>query len=105
MIGSPFQSQSCVIDDLIFLRDFKPEMVGIGPFIPHSQTPFSQKELGDFEFTLYLLALTRLLLPNSLIPATTAMDTIKKDGRLEAILSGCNVIMVNITPLKRAKKL
>ena len=100
MIGSPYQNNLSLLDDLIFLRDYKAEMVGIGPFIPHSQTPFKDQEIGDFNLTLYLIALTRLLLPNALIPATTAMDTIKKDGRLDAILAGANVIMVNITPMK-----
>ncbi|MGD1819720.1 MAG: [FeFe] hydrogenase H-cluster radical SAM maturase HydE [Pleomorphochaeta sp.] len=100
MIGSPYQNNLSLLDDLIFIRDYKAEMVGIGPFIPHSQTPFKDQEIGDFNLTLYLLALTRLLLPNALIPATTAMDTIKKDGRLDAILAGANVIMVNITPMK-----
>ncbi|MGD1822098.1 MAG: [FeFe] hydrogenase H-cluster radical SAM maturase HydE [Pleomorphochaeta sp.] len=100
MIGSPFQTNESIIKDLIFLRDYKPEMVGIGPFIPHSQTPFKTEKTGDYNLTLYSLALTRLLLPKALIPATTAMDTVKEDGRLDAILSGCNVIMVNITPMK-----
>ncbi len=100
MVGSPYQNNLTLLDDLIFLRDYKAEMVGIGPFISHSQTPFKDQTIGDFNLTLYLLALTRLLLPNALIPATTAMDTIKKDGRLDAILAGANVIMVNITPMK-----
>jgi len=103
MVGSPYQTNNTITKDLMFLRDYKAEMVGIGPFIPHKQTPFKNEEIGDFNLSLYLLALTRLLLPQSLIPATTAMDTVKKDGRLDAILSGCNVIMVNITPMKERK--
>lgn len=100
MVGSPYQSTNSLVKDLIFLRDFKPEMVGIGPFIPHCKTPFKDEKIGDLNLTLFLISITRLLLPHALIPATTAMDTIKKDGRLDAILSGCNVIMVNITPIK-----
>jgi len=103
MVGSPYQTYKELCEDLIFLRDFKPEMVGIGPFIPHHDTPFRDKETGSFDLTLYLLAIVRLLLPTSLIPATTAMDTVIKDGRLQAVKAGCNVIMLNITPLKERK--
>ncbi|MBK5202061.1 MAG: [FeFe] hydrogenase H-cluster radical SAM maturase HydE, partial [Spirochaetaceae bacterium] len=99
MIGSPYQSHDNLVSDLVFLRDFKPNMVGIGPFIPHKDTPFKNESIGNFELTLYLLSLVRLLLPSALIPATTAMDTSKTDGRMNAILNGCNVIMPNITPL------
>lgn len=103
MIGSPYQTMDNLVSDLVFLRDFKPEMVGIGPFIPHKDTPFRNFNMGDFELTLYVLSLVRLLLPTALIPATTAMDTSKRDGRMDAIQRGCNVIMPNITPLNFRK--
>jgi biotin synthase len=103
MIGSPYQTMDNLVSDLVFLRDFKPEMVGIGPFIPHQDTPFKDESIGNFELTLYLLSLVRLLLPKALIPATTAMDTSRKDGRSDAVLRGCNVIMPNITPLNFRK--
>jgi biotin synthase len=103
MVGSPYQTMDNLVSDLVFLRDFKPEMVGIGPFIPHQDTPFRDESMGNFELTLYLLSLVRLLLPTALIPATTAMDTSKHDGRMDAILCGCNIIMPNITPLNFRK--
>lgn len=103
MIGSPYQTKKNIADDLIFLRDFKPEMIGIGPFIPHKDTLFKAEKTGDFELTLFSVALVRLLLPHSLIPATTAMDTVRVNGRLETIKAGANVIMLNITPLKERK--
>lgn len=103
MIGSPYQTMDNIVSDLVFLRDFKPEMIGVGPFIPHKDTPFRDEKMGDFELTLYVLSLVRLHLPTALIPATTAMDTSKRDGRMDAILRGCNVIMPNITPLNFRK--
>lgn len=103
MIGSPYQTHENLVSDLVFLRDFKPNMVGIGPFIPHKDTPFRNESIGNFELTLYVLSLVRLLLPSSLIPATTAMDTSKIDGRMNAVLNGCNVIMPNITPMNLRK--
>ncbi len=103
MIGSPYQTHDNLVSDLVFLRDFKPNMVGIGPFIPHKDTPFKNELIGNFELTLYVLSIVRLLLPSALIPATTAMDTSKSDGRISAVLNGCNVIMPNITPLNVRK--
>lgn len=98
MVGSPFQTTDNIVEDLLFMADFKPEMVGIGPFIPHHDTPFAQQPGGTVELTLYLLAIIRLLLPKALLPATTALGTIDPDGREKGILAGANVIMPNLSP-------
>lgn len=98
MVGSPFQTTDNIVEDLLFMADFKPEMVGIGPFISHHDTPFAQQPGGTVELTLYLLAIIRLLLPKALLPATTALGTIDPDGREKGILAGANVIMPNLSP-------
>ena len=79
-------------------------MVGIGPFIPHPQTPFAEYPAGDIELTLNAIAITRLLLPNALIPATTAIATLSPSGRIEAIKAGANVVMPNLSPVNVRKK-
>lgn len=104
MVGSPFQTAECIAQDMLFLQSFQPEMVGIGPFIPHRDTPFKDFSSGSVELTLYLLALTRLLLPNALIPSTTALATADEDGRERGILAGANVIMPNLSPVNQRKK-
>lgn len=86
------------LDDLIFLKEINPQMVGIGPFLPSENTPLKDKETGSVFNTLVLLALIRLLLPKVLLPATTALATLSNDGYMQGITSGCNVIMPNITP-------
>ena len=98
MVGSPYQTIDTIVTDLQFMSDFSPEMIGIGPFIPHEKTPFKNEPIGSFDLTLTILSLVRLIHPHVLLPATTAMDTVRKNGRLEAIQAGCNVIMPNITP-------
>ena len=98
MIGSPYQTYNDIINDLIFIHDFKPHMVGIGPFIPHHDTPFASMEKGSGNLTLFTVALVRLILPNVLLPATTALGTIMENGREMGILAGCNVCMPNISP-------
>ena len=98
MVGSPYQTVECIADDMIFMKEFRPHMVGIGPFIPHMDTPFRDEEVGSYELTLYLLSLIRIMLPNVLLPATTALGTIKKNGREEGILCGANVVMPNLSP-------
>ena len=95
MVGSPYQTTECFIDDLQFLQEFRPEMVGIGPFIPHHDTPFAGEEAGSVELTLYLLALVRLMLPCVLLPATTALGTASENGTMKGILAGANVVMPN----------
>ncbi len=98
MVGSPHQTFECLSDDLVFLQEFKPHMVGIGPFIPHSDTPFAKEPQGSLNLTLFLLALIRIMLKNVLLPATTALGTIAPDGRELGILSGANVVMPNLSP-------
>jgi biotin synthase len=87
-----------LLEDLRFLRDFNPQMVGIGPFLPHRDTPFGDRPAGSVELTLILLAIIRLILPNVLLPATTALGTAVEDGRERGILAGANVVMPNLSP-------
>ena len=98
MIGSPYQTVKHLIKDLRFLQDFKPEMVGIGPFIPHHDTPFADRETGSVDITLKLLSIIRIMLPEVLLPATTALGTADGLGREKGILAGANVVMPNLSP-------
>lgn len=98
MVGSPYQTVENIADDLLFLSDLQPEMVGIGPFIPHADTPMAHFPPGDVNLTLLLLSLVRLMLPRALIPATTALGTRDPDGREKGILAGANVVMPNLSP-------
>ena len=98
MVGSPGQTPATLAKDMIFMQDLKPHMVGIGPFLPHSDTPFRDEAAGSVELTLFLLALCRLMLPGVLLPATTALGTAEADGRIRGVLAGCNVIMPNLSP-------
>ena len=104
MVGSPFQTAECLAADLKFLEEFRPEMCGIGPFIPHHDTPFRDMPAGTPELTVYLLSVIRLILPGVLLPATTALGTIAPDGRERGILAGANVIMPNLSPVSVRKK-
>lgn len=104
MVGSPGQTSEDLAEDLLFLQDFRPHMVGIGPFVPHHDTPFSAEPGGTAELTLYILALIRLMLPTVLLPATTALGTIDPVGREKAILAGANVVMPNLSPLEVRNK-
>ncbi len=98
MLGSPFQTAQSLADDMIFMSGFKPEMIGVGPFIPHCDTPFKAFPAGSLEDTLFMLSLCRIMLPQVLLPATTALGTLQADGRIQGILAGANVIMPNLTP-------
>lgn len=98
MVGSPFQTVENLFQDLQFIRSFQPQMVGIGPFIPASGTPFANRPSGTVDATLRLLALIRLLHPQVLLPATTALGTLHPQGRELGILAGANVIMPNLSP-------
>ena len=100
MVGSPYQTEKDLANELLFLRQVNPQMVGIGPFISHKDTPFREFENGTAEMTTFLLSLIRLTLPNVLLPATTALGTIDKFGREEGINAGANVLMPNLSPLK-----
>lgn len=98
MVGSPFQTDENLVEDLKFISRFQPHMVGIGPFIPHKDTPFGNYAQGSFELTLKLLSMIRLMLPNVLLPATTALGTVHPNGREMGILVGANVVMPNLSP-------
>ena len=98
MVGSPFQGTEELIADMRFLQEFQPHMVGIGPFIPHHDTPFAGYPQGPLTLTLTMVALTRLTLPKSLIPATTALGTIPPQGRELGLKAGANVVMPNLSP-------
>ena len=100
MIGSPYQTVECLVDDMLYMAELKPEMIGLGPFLPHSDTPFKDEPKGSYEMTLFMISLCRLMLPNALIPATTALGTIKPNGREQGVLAGANVIMPNLSPVK-----
>ena len=98
MVGSPGQSAETIAQDMLFMEALKPHMVGIGPFLPHHATPFKDMPAGGLNDTLFIVALTRLMLPEALIPATTALATLDPAGREMALLSGANVIMPNLSP-------
>ncbi len=98
MVGSPEQTEDTLVEDFMFLQEFQPHMVGIGPFIPHKQTPFAKENAGNVEDTLLYLSLTRLLLPKVLLPATTALRTVDGGGFELGMKAGANVIMPNLTP-------
>lgn len=104
MVGSPFQTDEELVNDILFLEELKPEMIGIGPFISHKDTRFASFNNGSVEKTLVLIAILRLMNPNVLLPATTALGSASDDGRERGILAGANVVMPNITP-KRLRKL
>ncbi len=98
MVGSPYQKTEHLLKDLRFLQEFKPEMVGIGPFIPHHDTEFAECSAGTADMTLKLLSIIRLILPDVLLPATTALGTIDPFGREKGIQAGANVVMPNLSP-------
>lgn len=104
MVGSPEQTIDHLIRDIRFIEELKPQMIGLGPFLPHKQTPFAGKPAGSLQLTLRLLAILRLMLPEALIPSTTALATLHPEGRLHGILAGCNVVMPNLSPLEQRKK-
>lgn len=99
MAGSPGQTVETIAKDLAFFQELKPEMVGIGPFLPHKDTPFCAEPAGSVELTLDLLAIVRLMLPKVLLPATTALGTAEADGRERGMQCGANVVMPNLSPV------
>lgn len=99
MVGSPFQTPETLAKDLKFIETFRPEMCGIGPFIPHHGTPFRDAPAGTLKETLLLLSVIRLIHPRVLLPATTALGTIHPRGREMGILAGANVVMPNLSPV------
>lgn len=104
MVGSPYQTSDCLVSDIRFLRELNPEMIGIGPFIHHSDTPFSSFSNGTAELTVRLISILRLIFPEALIPATTSLGTIAPDGREKGLKAGANVVMPNLSPVSVRKK-
>ena len=104
MVGSPYQTNKDIAMDLKFIEEFKPQMCGIGPFIPHKATVFADRPAGSVELTCYLLSIIRLIRPNILLPATTALGSIDGNGREKGILAGANVVMPNLSPSDTRKK-
>ena len=104
MIGAPGQTPKTLAKDMAFMEDLQPQMVGVGPFLPHKDTPFRDEKPGSVELTLFVLALCRLMLPDVLLPATTALGTAESDGRVRGVLAGCNVVMPNLSPAAVRKK-
>ena len=104
MVGSPYQTTEDLAEDLVFLKKLQPEMVGIGPFIPHHDTQFAKEPAGSVEMTLFLLAVIRILLPKVLLPATTALGTMDPLGREKGLQAGANVVMPNLSPVSVRKK-
>ncbi len=104
MIGTPHQTPEHIAKDMMFMCDFEPEMIGLGPFIPHHDTPFRDEPAGSVDLTLLVIALCRIMLPDALIPSTTALGTAETDGRQRGVLAGCNVVMPNLSPMDVRKK-
>lgn len=104
MVGSPYQTDENLAEDLYFVQNFKPHMIGIGPFIPHCDTPFGEFSTGSVEKTLVALALLRLTNPKALLPATTALGTASQNGRIMGVLAGANIVMPNISPKDTREK-
>lgn len=103
MVGVPGQKLSHLAEDLVFLQELQPQMVGIGPFIPHHDTAYAQEKAGSVELTLFLLSVIRIMLPKVLLPATTALGTADTRGREKGFSSGANVVMPNLSPVKNRK--
>jgi len=104
MVGSPYQTVDMLAGELQFIETFKPDMCGIGPFIPHKDTAFRDQPAGSVDLTCLLLSCIRLIHPSVLLPATTALGTLGVDGRERGILSGANVVMPNLSPASVRKK-
>lgn len=104
MVGSPYQTMECLVEDLLFIKELEPHMIGIGPFIPHKDTKFADFPAGSVDLTLFLIGILRLMNRKALIPATTALGTMDKKGREKGILSGSNVLMPNLSPITVRKK-
>jgi biotin synthase len=100
MVGSPYQTTEHLIDDIRFLQELQPDMIGIGPYITHEDTPFSSLESGSLLLTLRLISVLRLMFPYALIPATTSLGTIHPQGRELGLKAGANVVMPNLSPVK-----
>lgn len=104
MVGSPGQCVETLAEDMLWIQELRPHMIGIGPFMPHQDTPFGQEKAGDYQMTLFLLSLLRIMGKNVLLPATTALGSIHPHGREAGILAGANVVMPNLSPVAVRKK-
>ena len=98
IIGVPGQTVEHLVEDLLLMKEYNPHKIGIGPFIPHRETPFASASPGDLRQTLILLSIVRLMFPDALVPATTALSTLDAEGRKQGVLSGANVVMPNLSP-------
>lgn len=103
MVGSPYQTYNEIAEDILFINDFKPHMIGIGPFIPHADTPFCDFKPGTVALTTFILALLRISNERALIPSTTALGSVSDRGRIEGLLAGANVVMPNLSPINYRK--
>ena len=103
MVGSPYQTPQNLLADLRFLQELQPDMIGIGPYITHEQTPFADKKSGTAEQTLRMLSILRLMFPYALLPSTTALGTIHPNGRELGLKAGGNVVMPNLSPVNVRK--
>lgn len=99
MVGSPYQTTENLVADLRFLQELQPDMIGIGPFIPHNETPFADAKQGSLELTLRMLSILRIMFPYALLPSTTALGTIHPSGRELGLKAGANVVMPNLSPV------
>lgn len=104
MVGIPNQTKEDLAEDILFLKELEPEMVGIGPFIPHKDTIYREEQGGTLKETITMIAVTRMFLPYSLLPATTALGTINSAGREKGIEAGANVVMPNLSPINVREK-
>ncbi len=103
MVGAPDQTIDNLVDDILYIKSFAPQMVGIGAFIPHHATRYSEHQAGSVDMTLKIISIIRLMLPKALIPSTTALATLSPRGRIDGVLAGANVVMPNLSPPQNRK--
>ena len=103
MVGAPGQTLEHLAEDLVFLQELQPQMIGIGPFVPHHDTIYAEEKAGSVELTLFLLSVIRIMFPKVLLPATTALGTMDPRGREKGLAAGANVVMPNLSPVKNRK--
>ena len=103
MVGVPGQTLEHLAEDLVFLQELQPQMIGIGPFVPHHDTIYAEEKAGSVELTLFLLSVIRIMFPKVLLPATTALGTMDPRGRDKGLAAGANVVMPNLSPVKNRK--
>ena len=102
-VGAPGQTLEHLAEDLVFLQELQPQMIGIGPFVPHHDTIYAEEKAGSVELTLFLLSVIRIMFPKVLLPATTALGTMDPRGREKGLAAGANVVMPNLSPVKNRK--